>query len=164
MDTELITIERTCDDTHPDRAPAHPDAVLGFQQGRKKVLGIFHCQHQKPEHAHGVPDGRLPVCRLVRGQGPGASAGRADAGCRVHRAADGGLRPGDRQAIPGGHPDAVRLARGRPGCALQSGQLGTRSQARCENRQDTGADGRGNPRPPRCDRHRHARRRYATAR
>ena len=39
---------------------------------------------------------------------------------------------------------------------FQSGQLGTGSQARCENRQDTGADGRGGPRPPRCDRHRHA--------
>ena len=35
--------------------------------------------------------------------------------------------------------------------ALQPGQLGTGSQARCENRQDTGADGRGNPRPPRFD-------------
>ena len=34
-----------------------------------------------------------------------------------------GLRPGDRQAIPGGHPDAVRLARYRPGGALQPGQL-----------------------------------------
>ena len=34
MDTGLITIERTGDDTHPDRAPAHPDAVLGRQQCR----------------------------------------------------------------------------------------------------------------------------------
>ena len=54
-------------------------------------------------------------------------AGRADDGCRIHRAVDNGLRAGDRQAIPGGHPDAVRLARDRPGCALQSGQLGTGS-------------------------------------
>ena len=127
MDTELITVEPTA--MIPTRIARQITPVLfsGTNNAERTVLGIFRSQHQKPEHAHGVPDGGLPVCRLVRGQGPGASAGRADDGCRVHRAADGGLRPGDRQAIPGGHPDAVRLARNWPGGALQSGQLGTGS-------------------------------------
>ena len=78
MDTGLITIERTA--MIPTRISRQITPMLfsGTDKAERTVLGIFHGQHQKPEHAPGVPDGRLPVCRLVRGQGPAARARRAD--------------------------------------------------------------------------------------
>ena len=56
---------------------------IGWLEPPTIPSNLFAFLKMPPLHAHGVPDGRLPVCRLVRGQGPGASAGRADAGGRL---------------------------------------------------------------------------------
>ena len=164
MDTGLITIERTA--MIPTRIARQLTPMLfsGSNKAERRFWEFFTANIRNPNTRLAYLTAAYRFADWCEVKGLALRAGRADAGCRLHRAADDGLRAGDRQAIPGGHPDAVRLARYRPGGALQSGQLGTRSPARCENRQDTGADGRGNPRPPRCDRHRHACRRYATAR
>ena len=89
------------------------------------------------------------------GAGPGAHGGRA--------AARGGLHPdpprvgAHRQAAPGGHPHARRLARRQPDYPGEPGGGRPGAEARRHEGRDAGAlAGRGPP-APRGDRHGHAR-------
>ena len=147
MDTELITIERTA--MIPTRIARRITPMLfsGSDKAEKRFWEFFTANIRNPNTRMAYLTAAYRFADWCEVKGLALEQVEPMGGCRLHRAVDGGLRAGDRQAIPGGHPDAVRLARGRPGCTLQSGQLGTRSQARCENRQDTGADGRGGPAP-----------------
>ena len=128
----------------------YPDAVHGHPKSRKMVLGIFSLpisENPNTRMAYLTAAYRFADWCEVKGLTleqvePIMVAAYIEQLTTVYT-------PADRQAIPGGYPDAVRLARGRPGYTLQPGQLGTRPQARCKNRQDTGADSRGNPRAPR---------------
>ena len=81
----------------------------------------------------------MAVRRLVRGARHSPGKGRADGGRRLHRGAHGEAGVGEREAAPGGAADAVRLAGGRPGRALQSRELRAGPEARGQERQDAGA-------------------------
>ena len=95
---------------------------------------------------------------MVRTPRPRARPGRAHGDRGLHRAALRCARAGERQAAPRGAPDALRLARRRPGPAVQSRELGARPEARRQDRQDAGAQREGNPGASRRHRHLDARR------
>ena len=120
-----------------------------------EVSGVLRRADRQPAHARGVRAGRGAVPGVVRGAGPGAHGGLA--------AARGGLHPdpprvgAHRQAAPGGHPHARRLARRQPGPAGEPGGGRPGAEARGDDGRDAGAlAGRGAP-APRGDRHGHAR-------
>ena len=107
-----------------------------------QVSGVLRRADRQPAHARGVWAGRGAVPGVVRGAGPGARGGLA--------AARGGLHPdpprvgAHRQAAPGGHPHARRLARRQPGPAGEPGRVGAGAEARRDEGRDAGPDaGRG---------------------
>ena len=97
----------------PRAALVLPRLIVGRgASGGGEVSGVLRRADRQPAHAGGVRTGRGAVSGVVRGAGPGAHGGRA--------AARGGLHPdppwvgAHRQAAPGGHPHARRLARRQP--------------------------------------------------
>ena len=139
------------------RAP-HDDAgaLLPHRARRAPLLGVLHRPHPEPQHPPRLPIGRAPLRRMVRTPRPRPTPGRADDRRGLHRTTLRCARAGERQAAPRRTPDALRLARRRPGAAVQSRELGPRPEARRQDRQDPGALREGDPGAPRRHRRRDA--------
>ena len=124
--------------------------------GGGTVSGVLRRADREPAHARGVRAGRGAVPGVVRGAGPCAQGGLDAARVGLHP--DPPRVGAHRQAAPGGHPHARRLARRQPGPAGEPGGGRPGAEARRHEGRDAGAlAGRGSP-APRGDRHGHARR------
>ena len=114
MSEDLVLVERG---RRGARAAGRARAAAADRRrgarGGGEVSRVFRRADRQPADAGGVRASRGAVPGLGRGAGPGAHGGLA--------AARGGLHPdpprvgAHRQAAPGGHPHARRLARGQPG-------------------------------------------------
>ena len=128
-----------------------PAIIADAGAGRPALLRVLHREHPEPEHAAGLPPGRR-VLRLAQEQA--LTLGAIDR--RTSRPTSSSSGPesrSDRQAGARRDPDAVRLARGRPGRAHEPRRLGARAEARRQDRQDARARRPTRRGAPRLDRH-----------
>ena len=131
MDTGLITIERTA--MIPTRIARQLTPMLfsSSKKAERRFWEFFTANIRNPNTRMAYLTAAYRFADWCEVKGLALEQIEPMLVAALHRADDNRLRPVERQAKPGGYPDAVRLARGRPGGALQSGQLGTRPQARC---------------------------------
>ena len=101
-------------------ATSGDSAYTPLRARRAPLLGVLHRPHPKPQHPPRLPRGGPALRRMERAMRPRPRPGRAHGGRGLHRAALRCARAGLRQAAPRRVADALRLARRRPGPAVQS--------------------------------------------
>ena len=141
MEDDLIIVDGQDGSSIPARiARGMTPALFGVsKQAQRKFWEDLYRPYPQPEHTACLLDRGVAVRRLVRALRHTPGESRADGGRDLHLGTHGEVGADEREAALGGAPDAVRLAGGQLGPAVQPGEFGSGPEACCEERQDAGA-------------------------
>ena len=149
MFPDLIPTDTSAGSALPARRTTTPTLFSPTGHAERRFWEFFTAHIRNPQHPPRLPRGRAALRRVVRTPRPRPRPGRAHGGSGLHRAALRSALASEREATPRRAADALRLARRRPGPAVQSRELSARPEARRQDRQDPGALREGDQSAPR---------------